>query len=108
MPSYTVTTNVKKPSLRNAYHLKSDEQHRFLRIVQIHQVIAPVQYRPQKPARLQKHQQQHLSERNEYDINEARPVIKQRAQVAPKKSKPKSDYYEGRTKKPVAQVLQLA
>ncbi|XP_031780339.1 PAX-interacting protein 1 [Nasonia vitripennis] len=75
-------------------------------IDQVHQVIAPVQYRPQKPARLQKQQQQqHHSERNEYDINEARPVVKQRAQVAPKKSKPHSDYYEGRTKKPVAQVI---
>ncbi|XP_014213319.1 uncharacterized protein LOC106642910 [Copidosoma floridanum] len=70
-----------------------------------HQVITPVQYsRPQKPVRLSKPQQQ-LVERNEYDLNEARPVVKQRAQVAPKKSKPQADYYEGRTKKPVAQVI---
>lgn len=73
----------------------------------IHQVITPVQYRPQKPIRIQKQQiqQQQLVERNEYDLNEARPLIKQRAQVVPKKSKPQSDYYEGRTRKPVAQVI---
>ncbi|XP_058802321.1 uncharacterized protein LOC131670617 [Phymastichus coffea] len=74
---------------------------------QIHQVIQPVQYRPQKPVRLhkQQQQQQQFTDRSEYELNEARPLAKQRPQVAPKKSKPQSGYYEGRTKKPVAQVI---
>ncbi|KAL7305716.1 hypothetical protein TKK_0001970 [Trichogramma kaykai] len=102
---------------------------------QIHQIITPVQYKPQKPIRLQKQpqqqqqhhhqvqqqqhrehqhhhqqqpQQQQLTSRNEYDFNEnSRPVIsKPRPTAVPKKSKPQEYYGEGgRTKKPVAQVI---
>ncbi|KAJ8669728.1 hypothetical protein QAD02_000987 [Eretmocerus hayati] len=43
---------------------------------------------------------------NEYELNEARPPVKQRPQIAPKKSKPQADYYDStRPKKPVAQVV---